>query len=83
MNYLQKEAILSKLKALTDGPTPLLFRVEQAGEFISVHIQPWGNPIYINYSQAQSFLGPMPLQMPIKRKSVASEIKTHHKVKHG
>lgn len=73
MTERQKESIVRRLQAMTDGPTPLLHSIHQTGNMLSVHIQPWGSPIYLSWSQAEVFTKGLPLEIPAQRKAAASE----------
>lgn len=70
MNYLQRDAIKRRLEALTEGPTPLLHNISFQGDFIHVHVQPWGGPMVLNYDQANAFT--QGLDIPV-RKPMLSE----------
>lgn len=72
MTEHQKDIIIRKLEALTEGPSPLLHSVHLSGEMPSVHIQPWGNPIYLSWEQAQTFTKALPIEF-IPRKKAQSE----------
>lgn len=74
MTEQQKDIIIRKLEALTEGPSPLLHSVHLSGEMPSVHIQPWGNPIYLSWEQAQVFTQALPIEfVPIPRKKAHRE----------
>ena len=69
MTEQQKDIIIRKLEALTEGPSPLLHSVHLSGEMPSVHIQPWGNPIYLSWEQAQVFTQALPIEFVPRKKA--------------
>lgn len=75
MNIVQKDQIIRKLQALTEGPTPLLHHVGNLGDMVVISVQPWGTPMFLSWSQAEMFANELPLQMPTLRKTVkAAEV---------
>lgn len=77
MIQYKKDVIVRKLQALTEGPTPLLHYVRCELDQISVHVQPWGPPMYLSWDQADAFTKEFPL--PLQRKSVQPERTPHRK----
>lgn len=73
MNQLKRDTIIRKLKAMTDGPTPLIHHVGTLGEIVVISVMPWGTPQFLNWAQAEMFANELPLQMPVQRKSAGSE----------
>lgn len=83
MTPRQKDVIVDKLTALTEGPTPLLHSVHLTGDILSVHVQPWGSPVYLNWQQAATFANDLPLESSIPRKGVRSERPQYRKRLHA
>lgn len=82
MTQPTKDNIIRKLKALTDGPSPLLHHAAPLGpDMVAISVQPWGTPLFLNWAQAEMFANDLPLQMPAYRKSAGSEQGRHRKRK--